>query len=62
MVDKSRSAGIFAGVTGDVQGLVPSNLMATVTAQYEKLTAVCKAPAEGTAPATGTATGTTTGG
>lgn len=58
MVDKSRSSKIFMGVTGDVQGLIPNDLMATVTRQYDKLTAVCAVPADGT----GTATGTTTGG
>lgn len=56
-VDTSRSAQVFAGVTGDVQGLIPTDMMATVTAQYDKLTAVCAAPAPATAPAAGTTTG-----
>ena len=50
-VDKSRSAQVFSGVTGDVEGLMPTDLMATVQTQYDQLTATCKAPA-----------GTTTGG
>jgi hypothetical protein len=57
VVDKSRSASVFSGVTGDVQGMIPTNLMATVTAQYDQLTATCKAPGGTIAPQTGTTTG-----
>ncbi|MCW1917840.1 CvpA family protein [Rhodobacter sp. KR11] len=57
MVDKSRSAQVFAGVTGDVQGLVPTNLMATIQGQYEQLTGVCRGAGGTTAPQTGTTTG-----
>jgi membrane protein required for colicin V production len=57
VVDKSRAASVFSGVTGDVQGMIPTNLMATVTAQYDKLTATCKGPGTTTAPQTGTTTG-----
>ena len=53
IVAKSRSASVFAGVTGDVQDLIPENLMAQVTAQYDSLTSVCAGPATTTTPTTG---------
>lgn len=52
VVEKSRSITILAGLAGDVQNLIPTDLMGKMEAQYHTMTAVCAAPATPAATST----------
>ena len=64
MVDKSRSAKVYAGFKGGIQGAMPDNVLNQIVERYNGLTAICaKGGSAATAPATDTtapAAGTTT--
>ena len=44
MIDDSRSAGVFAKVTGSVAEQEPEQALGWITAQYEKLVGKCETP------------------
>lgn len=50
MVDKSRSAKVYTGFKGGIEGAMPTNLLTQIVARYNGLTAIC-VPAAGAAPA-----------
>ncbi len=60
MVDKSRSAKVYASFKGGLQSTMPDNLLTMIVDRYNKLTAICPTGAK-VAPATGATTGTTPG-
>ena len=51
MVDQSRSAKVYAGFKGGIQGAMPENLLTMIVAHYNSLTAICATAAVTTAPA-----------
>lgn len=51
MVDKSRSAKVYAGFKGGIQSAMPDNFLTLIVDRYTTLTAIC-------APAAGATTGT----
>jgi membrane protein required for colicin V production len=46
MVENSRSASIFGGITGQVENQNPEAALSWITTQYEQLVGVCSQPAE----------------
>ncbi|MCA0921016.1 CvpA family protein [Pseudooceanicola nanhaiensis] len=52
MVDNSRSAQVFARLTGKIENEDPERALGWITQQYEQLVGVCEAPAGTPAPAT----------
>ncbi|MBY6090106.1 CvpA family protein [Pseudooceanicola sp. 502str34] len=52
MVDNSRSAQVFARLTGKIENEDPERALGWITQQYEQLVGFCEAPAETPAPAT----------
>ncbi len=46
MIDESRSAGVFAQLTGRIEAQNPEQALGWITEQYQQLVGNCGAPAE----------------
>jgi membrane protein required for colicin V production len=61
MVDKSRSAKVYADFKGGIQSALPDNLLNLIVDRYNGLTAICATGKAAPAPAPDATTGTPTG-
>ena len=58
-VDLSRSAKVYAGFKGGIEGAMPDNLLKMIVDHYNGLTSICVPNGAATVPAADTAAGTT---